>query len=122
MAIWGKSAIRPEKELRREIIGVPVPGGIDDGSEIMAGGPPDRPLGQIVIGDQRRCVTFAAWPVFDVEVSADDVPNGLEQFFHRCSMPGSEVQGVARTLVQEMFNGSGMRVGKIENMDEIANT
>ena len=108
-------------ESGRKVVGVPVPGGIDDRLEIVPGRPADHPFRQSIVSNQSRRVTLAAWPVYDLEVSTCDAPNGLEQFFHRRSVAGSEVQSVARTLVQEMLKRAGMRVGEIENVNEIAN-
>jgi hypothetical protein len=46
--------------------------------------------------------------------------NGLKQFLHSCPMAGSEIQSVARAVIQEVLDGPGMGIGKIENVDEVA--
>jgi hypothetical protein len=46
--------------------------------------------------------------------------NGLKQFLHSCPMAGSEIQSVARAVIQWVLDGPGMRIGKIENVDEVA--
>ena len=43
--------------------------------------------------------------------------NCLKQFLHSCPMAGSEIQSVARAVIQEVLDGAGMRIGKIENVD-----
>ena len=85
----------------------------------MAGGPTDCLLRESVGSDQGWRVALAAWPVFDVEISTDDMLNGLKQFLHGSSMTGSEIQSVAGSVVQEMHDRAGMCIGKIENVDEV---
>src|SRR4030088_207247 len=85
----------------------------------MPGRPADGLPCQSIIGDQGWRVAFATRPVLDIKISTDDMPNGLKQFLHRYAMAGSEIQGVAGTVVQEMLDRAGMRIGKIENVDEI---
>src|SRR5258706_16066526 len=46
--------------------------------------------------------------------------NGLKQFLHGCPMAGSEIQGVAYSVFQEMLDRASMCIGKIENVDEVA--
>src|SRR5882672_3532236 len=86
----------------------------------MPGGPADRMLCQGIVSDQNRRVACAPWPVFDIEISAYDLLNGLKQFLHGCPMSGAEIQGVAGAVTQEMFDCAGMRIGEIENVDEVA--
>ena len=99
---------------------MPVPGGSDDRLQIMLGGPADRTLCQGIVSDQNGRVAFAPWPVFDIEISAYDMLNSLKQFLHGCPMPSPEIQGMARAVIQEMLDRAGMRIGEIENVNEVA--
>jgi hypothetical protein len=54
------------------------------------------------------------------KIFAYDKLDGLKQFPHSCPMAGSEIQSLARAVIQEVLDGAGMRIGKIENMDEVA--
>src|SRR5712664_50705 len=103
-----------------QVIRVPVQGRIDDRLEIMSGSPADCPPRQRIIGDQGRRVAFAAWPVFDFKISTHDVLNGRKQFLHGCAMAGAKIEGVAAAVIQEMLDRTGMRIGKVENVNEIA--
>ena len=86
----------------------------------MSGRPTDRLPRQSIVGDQGRRITIATWPVFDINTSTYDMLNGVEQFLHGCAMTRSKVQGVARAVIQEMLDRAGMRISKIENVDEVA--
>src|ERR1700682_1314306 len=86
----------------------------------MPGQPTDRLPRQSIIGDQGWRVAFATRPGFNIKISPDALLNGRKQFLHGCAMAGSEIQGVARTVVQEMLDRAGVRIGEIENVDEVA--
>ena len=86
----------------------------------MLGRPTDRAPRQSAVGDQGRRVAFTTRPILNIEVSACDMPNGLKQFLHGCTMARSEVQGMAHAVIQEMLDRAGMGIGKIENVDEVA--
>ena len=47
--------------------------------------------------------------------------DGIEHFLHSGAVSGPKVQGMARTVFQEMLDRTRVRVGKVEYMDEIAN-
>jgi len=79
----------------------------------MAGGPTDCLLRESVGSDQGWRVALAAWPVFDVEISTDDMLNGLKQFLHGSSMTGSEIKGVTGPAIQQVRDRAGMRIGEI---------
>ncbi len=99
---------------------VPVPRRTDDRLEIMPRGPTDRPPDQRVVGDQGRGVAFAAWSIFDGKILAYDTLDGRKQFLDGCSVAGSEIQGVAAAVIQEMLDRARMRIGKVENVNEVA--
>ena len=86
----------------------------------MLGRPADRTLCQGIVSDQNWRVAFAPWPVFDIEISAYDMLNSLKQLLHGCAMSGPEIQRVARAVIQEMLDRAGMRIGEIENVNEVA--
>src|SRR6266850_2425658 len=86
----------------------------------MLGRPADRTLCQGIISDQNRRVAFAPWPVFDVEICAHDLLNSRKQFLYGCPMSGPEIQRVAGAVIQEMLDRAGMRIGEIENVNEVA--
>lgn len=103
----------------RKMLRVPVPGGLDDRLQIMARRPADRPIGERVVGHKRRRIACATWPVFDLEISADDAPKCFKQFLHGRPVAGAEIEGVALPAVEQMFDRARMRVRKIEHMNEI---
>src|SRR5258705_11105909 len=86
----------------------------------MLGRPADRALCQGIVSDQNRRVAFAPWPVFDIEISAHDLLNSRKQFLYGCPMSGPEIQRVASAVIQEMLYRAGMRIGEIENVNEVA--
>ena len=86
----------------------------------MLGRPANRSLRKRVISDQRWRVAFAAWPVLNAKGSTNHILNGFEQLLHACPMAGSEIQRLTRAVAQEMLDRAGMRVGKIEDVDEVA--
>ncbi len=99
---------------------MPVPGGINDRLEVMPGRPTDRPLRQSIVGDQGWRVAIATRPVLNIKIPAYDLLDGRKQLLHCRAMAGSEIQGVAGSVVQKVLDRAGMRIGKIENVDEVA--
>ena len=87
----------------------------------MARSPADCAAGQGIVGNQSGRVALAAGPVFDFEASADDPLDGIEHFLHGGAVSGPKVQGVAGAVLQEMLDRARVRVGKVEDVDEIAN-
>ena len=87
----------------------------------MARCPADCAAGEGIVGNQSGGVALAWWSVFNFEASADDPSDRIEQFLYSGAVSGPKVQGMARTVFQEMFDRTRVRVGKVEYMDEIAN-
>ena len=46
--------------------------------------------------------------------------NGLKQFLYGSSMTGTEVHGLACTIGQQMLDRTGVSIGKIEDVDKVA--
>ena len=99
---------------------MPVPGRTNNRLQVMLGRPANRSLSQRVVSDQGWRVAFAAWPVLNAKASTNHILNGLEQLLHACPVAGSEIQRLARAVAQEVLDRAGMRVGKIEDVDEVA--
>src|ERR1019366_9311162 len=86
----------------------------------MLGRPTDRLFRQSVVSDQCWRISLATRPVFDIEIFPCDMLNGLKQFLNRGPMASSEIQGMARPANQQMLDRAGMRIGKVQNVDEVA--
>ena len=64
---------------------------------------------------------MARWTIFNIEAFTYDVTDGLEQFLHSCAVAGSKIQGETGAVIQQMLDRAGMRVGEIENVNEVTN-
>src|SRR5665811_321086 len=70
--------------------------------------PTDGPSRQSVVSDQGWRVAFAAWTVCNIEILAGDAPNGLQQLLHGCPMAGPKIQGIARAVIKEVLDCTGI--------------
>jgi hypothetical protein len=86
----------------------------------MPGGPTDRPPRQSIVSDQCWRIALATRPVFNIKLSTCDMLNGFKQFLNRGTMASSKIQRMARPILQQMVDRAGMRIGKVENVDEVA--
>ena len=87
----------------------------------MTRNPADGTAGEGIVGDQRGKSPSRRGPYL-TSASADDPLDGIEHFLHRGAVSGPEVQGVAGAVLQKMLDRTRVRIGKVEDVDEIANT
>lgn len=105
--------------LDRKVVRVPMPSRRKDGLQIMSRRPADGLIGERVVGYQCRRIAFTAGSIFDLEISADDVPQRFKQLLHGRPVAGSKIERAALAATEEMFDRACMRVCKIEDMNEI---
>src|SRR5205085_12074729 len=101
-------------------VGVPIASGINDRFEVVPWRPPDGLFGQRIVSYQHRRVARATWTVLNVETSADDVLNRLQQLLDGGSLARSEIHGTACAIIQEMLDRTRVSIGKIKDVDEVA--
>src|SRR5207237_675714 len=56
------------------------------------------------------------------KVVAYDISNSPQQFLHRCAVARPQIQGMALAVLQQMLERARMRIGKIENVNEVTYT
>lgn len=100
---------------------MPIRCSANDRFEVMLRSPPNRLSGERIVRHKTRRVSFATRPVFNFEISYN-LLYIFKQLFYTYSVARPKIKGVACTPAQQTFDGAGMRLGKIKNVNEVANT